>query len=129
MNPVKAGGVKGLACLVFITINNRAKGMIDYYETKSQPVTRVMVWQADKKVKANKGAAGIDEMSWQDLDNDLSVQLYKLWNRLTSGSYFPKAVRQVEIPKSSGGVRKLGIPTILDRIAQEVVRTHLAGIV
>jgi RNA-directed DNA polymerase len=102
--------------------------MIDYYETKSQPVTRVMVWRAYKKVKASKGAAGIDEMSWQDLDNDLSKQLYKLWNRLTSGSYFPLAVRQVEIPKSSGGVRKLGIPTILDRIAQEVVRTHLERI-
>ena len=102
--------------------------MIDYYETKSQPVTRVMVWQAYKKVKANKGAAGIDEMSWQDLDNDLSKQLYKLWNRLTSGSYFPMPVRQVEIPKSAGGVRKLGIPTILDRIAQEVVRTHLERI-
>lgn len=103
--------------------------MIDYYETKSQPVTRVMVWQAYKKVKANKGAAGIDEMSWQDLDNDLSAQLYKLWNRLTSGSYFPMAVRQVEIPKSSGGVRKLGIPTLIDRIAQEVVRTHLERLV
>jgi RNA-directed DNA polymerase len=103
--------------------------MIDYYETKSQPVTRVMVWQAYKKVKANKGAAGIDEMSWKDLDNDLSAQLYKLWNRLSSGSYFPQAVRQVEIPKSSGGVRKLGIPTIIDRIAQEVVRTHLERIV
>ena len=58
--------------------------MIDYYETKSQPVTRVMVCQAYKKVKANKGAAGIDEMSWQDLDADLGKQLYKLWNRLTS---------------------------------------------
>lgn len=103
--------------------------MIDYYETKSQPVTRVMLWQAYKKVKANKGAAGIDEMSWKDLDNNLSAQLYKLWNRLTSGSYFPEAVRQVEIPKSTGGARKLGIPTILDRIAQEVVRTYLERIV
>jgi group II intron reverse transcriptase/maturase len=68
-------------------------------------------------------------MSWQDLDKDVSSQLYKLWNRLTSGSYFPMAVRQVEIPKSSGGVRKLGIPTIVDRIAQEVVRTYLERIV
>src|SRR4051795_9873828 len=107
MNPVKAGGVKGLACLVFITINNRAKGMIDYYETKSQPITRMMVWQAYKKVKANKGAAGIDEVSWADLDKELSHQLYKLWNRLTSGSYYPMPVREVTIPKTSGGVRKL----------------------
>lgn len=103
--------------------------MIDYYETKSQPVTMVMVLQACKSVRANKGAGGIDEMSWQDLDKDLSGQLYKLWNRLSSGSYFPMAVREVEIPKSSGGVRKLGIPTILDRIAQQVVKTHLERIV
>lgn len=61
--------------------------------------------EAYKKVKANKGAAGIDEVSWQDLDKDLSQQLYKVWNRLTSGSYFPKPVRQVAIAKSSGGVR------------------------
>ena len=99
--------------------------MIDYYETKSQPITRVMVIQAYKKVKANKGSSGIDEMSWADLDKDLSSQLYKLWNRLTSGSYFPKPVKEVEIEKKSGGVRKLGIPTILDRIAQDVVKTHL----
>ena len=103
--------------------------MIDYYETKSQPITRVMVWQAYKKVKANKGSAGIDYMSWVDLDNDLSRQMYKLWNRLTSGSYFPMPVKEVAIEKKSGGERKLGIPTILDRIAQEVVKTHLERIV
>jgi RNA-directed DNA polymerase len=103
--------------------------MIDYYETKSQPITRLMVWQAYKKVKANKGAAGIDEVSWAELDKDLNAQMYKLWNRLTSGSYYPMPVREVIIPKTSGGVRKLGIPTIVDRIAQEVVRTHLERIV
>ena len=103
--------------------------MIDYYETKSQPITRVMVWQAYKKVRANKGSAGIDEMSWKDLDEDRSKQLYKLWNRLTSGSYFPMPVKEVIIEKQSGGERKLGIPTILDRIAQEVVKTHLERIV
>lgn len=64
-------------------------------------------------------------MSWADLERDLDRQLYKLWNRLSSGSYFPPVVRQVEIPKKDGGVRKLGIPTLLDRIAQEAVRTHL----
>ena len=104
--------------------------MIDYYETKSQPITRVMVWRAYKKVRANKGSGGIDEMSWADLDKDLKAQLYKLWNRLASGSYFPMPVREVEIAKESGaGVRKLGIPTILDRIAQEVVKSHLELIV
>lgn len=60
--------------------------MIDYYQTKSQPITRVMVMQAYKKVRANKGSAGVDEMSWADLDKDLAAQLYKLWNRLSSGT-------------------------------------------
>ncbi len=103
--------------------------MIDYYETKSQPITRVMVLQAYRKVKANRGSAGIDEMSWADLEKDLSAQLYKLWNRLTSGSYFPMPVKEVEIDKRGGGKRKLGIPTIIDRIAQEVVKTPLERIV
>lgn len=101
--------------------------MIDYY-AKSQPITRVMVWQAYKKVKANKGSGGIDEMSWADLDKVCNEQLYKLWNRLNSGSYQPMPVREVEINKSSGGVRRLGIPTILDRIAQQVVKSHLERI-
>jgi RNA-directed DNA polymerase len=89
-----------------------------------------MVWKAYKKVKANKGSGGVDEMRWEDLDKDLNAHLYRLWNRLSSGSYFPMAVREVEIKKDAGaGVRKLGIPTILDRIAQEVVKTHLERIV
>jgi RNA-directed DNA polymerase len=99
--------------------------MIHYYETKSQPITRVMVFQAYKKVKANKGAAGIDQMSWDYLDKNLKTELYKLWNRLTSGSYFPLPVKQVEIAKKDGGSRKLGIPTLLDRIAQQVVKHEL----
>jgi len=103
--------------------------MIDYYETKSQPITRVMVIQAYRKVKTNRGSAGIDEMSWTDLEKDLAKQLYKLWNRLTSGSYFPLPVKEVGIGKKGGGVRKLGIPTILDRIAQEVVKSQLERIV
>ena len=103
--------------------------MIDYYETRSQPITRAMVWQAYQKVKSNKGSSGIDNMDWETLDRDLSSWLYMLWNRLSSGSYFPKAVKEVAIKKKSGGVRKLGIPTILDRIAQEVVKSHLERIV
>jgi len=99
--------------------------MIDYYETKSQPISRVMVLKAYHKVKENKGSGGIDNMTWDELDKNLSKNLYKLWNRLTSGSYFPSAVKEVEIKKKDGGVRKLGIPTILDRIAQQVVRAHL----
>jgi group II intron reverse transcriptase/maturase len=99
--------------------------MIDYFETKSQPITRVMVWQAYKVVRANKGAAGVDGMNWQYLIRNERRLLDKLWNRLSSGSYFPPPVRQVEIPKGGGGTRKLGIPTLLDRIAQEVVKHHL----
>ncbi|SMO78025.1 group II intron reverse transcriptase/maturase [Solitalea koreensis] len=99
--------------------------MIDYFETKSQPITKVMVWQAYKKVKANKGSSGIDGMSWEYLDKYKKTELYQLWNRLTSGSYFPGPVRQVDIAKKAGGVRQLGIPTLLDRIAQEVVKHQL----
>ena len=99
--------------------------MIDYHETKSQPITRFMVWHAYQKVRLNKGSSGIDGLSWDAIDKNRSLLLYTLWNRLSSGSYFPKAVREVAIRKKSGGLRKLGIPTILDRIVQEVVKTHL----
>ena len=99
--------------------------MIDYYETKSQPITMAMVIKAYRKVKSNKGSGGIDCMGWEDLEKDRKQHLYKLWNRLSSGSYFPPPVKEVEITKKDGGVRKLGIPTLLDRIAQEVVKAHL----
>lgn len=99
--------------------------MIDYYETKSQPITRQMVWQAYQKVKVNRGSAGIDDMSWGYLEQHAKTELYKLWNRLSSGSYFPMPVMQVEIAKGDGGVRKLGIPVLLDRIAQQVVKHQL----
>ena len=84
-----------------------------------------MVLKAYHKVKENRGSGGIDNMTWEELDKNPSKHLYKLWNRLTSGSYFPNAVKEVEIKKKDGGIRKLGIPTILDRIAQQVVRAHL----
>lgn len=88
-----------------------------------------MVWQAYKKVRSNRGSSGVDNMTWNELENNLKTIMYKLWNRLTSGSYFPQAVKEVSIQKSDGGVRKLGIPTLLDRVAQEVVKTHLEKIV
>lgn len=103
--------------------------MIDYYETKSQPITKAMVWQAYKEVKSNAGSGGIDNMDWKYLQANASTELYKLWNRLSSGSYFPQAVKQVAIPKKGGGSRYLGIPTLLDRIAQQVARKHLERIV
>jgi len=73
--------------------------MINYYETKSQPIARVMVWQAYKEVKSNAGSGGIDKMSWDYLQKNASTELYMLWNRLSSGSYFSQAVKQVAISK------------------------------
>ena len=70
------------------------------------------VWEAFKRVKANQGAAGVDALSIADFEVDLSNNLYKLWNRLSSGSYFPPPVRRVDIPKADGGTRPLGIPTV-----------------
>ena len=86
------------------------------------------VWEAFKRVKANQGAAGVDGQSIADFEADLSNNLYKLWNRLSSGSYFPPPVRRVDIPKADGGTRPLGIPTVADRIAQEVARRYLEPI-
>jgi group II intron reverse transcriptase/maturase len=83
------------------------------------------VWDAYKRVKANRGAAGVDGQSITDFDENLSKNLYKLWNRLASGSYFPPPVRRVEIPKGDGRTRALGIPTVADRIAQMVVTRFL----
>lgn len=94
-------------------------------ETKSLPISKLMVWDAYKKVKANRGSAGVDGQSLADFEARLSDNLYKLWNRLASGSYFPPAVREVEIPKKDGGKRKLGIPTVSDRIAQMVIKDLL----
>lgn len=91
---------------------------------KSVPVSREMVWAAYKKVKANKGSAGIDETSMEEFDADRSKHLYKLWGRVASGSYFPPPVKKVGISKKDGGTRKLGIPTIADRIGQMVIKDY-----
>ena len=80
------------------------------------------VWAAFKRVKANRGAAGVDGQSVEDFEARLTANLYKLWNRLSSGSYMPSPVRRVDIPKARGGTRALGIPAVADRVAQEVVR-------
>jgi len=76
-------------------------------------------------VKANQGTAGVDGQSIEEFESQLTGNLYKLWNRLSSGSYLPPPVRRVDIPKANGGTRPLGIPTVADRIAQEVVRRYL----
>ena len=78
---------------------------------KSIEISRELVLASWKSVKSNAGSAGIDEQSIADFESDLSKQLYKVWNRMSSGSYFPPPVKAVEIPKRSGGKRRLGIPT------------------
>ena len=92
---------------------------------KSFEISKWAVWEAYRRVKANKGGAGVDEQSIEEFEQDLSGNLYKLWNRLSSGSYFPPPVRAVEIPKRDGSSRTLGVPTVADRIAQVVVRSYL----
>lgn len=86
-------------------------------KTKSFSISKHMVWEAYLRVKANKGAAGVDEISIERFEEHLKDNLYKLWNRMSSGSYMPPPVRAVSIPKASGGERTLGIPTVADRIA------------
>jgi RNA-directed DNA polymerase len=89
-------------------------------------IPKQLVWEAYKRVRANKGAAGVDGQSIEDFETDLRGNLYKIWNRMSSGTYFPPPVRAVEIPKPhGGGTRMLGIPTVADRIAQTVVALQL----
>jgi len=92
---------------------------------KSFEISKQAVWEAWLRVKANKGAAGVDEQSIAEFERNLEGNLYRLWNRLSSGSYFPPPVRAVEIPKRDGSSRMLGVPTVADRIAQTVVRSYL----
>lgn len=94
-------------------------------EAKPFCISKNEVWEAYKRVKANKGAAGVDDESIEDFERNLKDNLYKLWNRMSSGSYFPPPVRAKEIAKKSGGKRKLGIPTVADRIAQQVAKMKL----
>lgn len=93
--------------------------------TKPFDIPKVLVWKAFKRVKANGGSAGIDCESIEDFERDLSDNLYKLWNRMVSGSYFPPPVKAVPIPKRSGGTRTLGVPTVADRIAQTAIKMVL----
>lgn len=95
--------------------------------TKPYDISKRMVLEAYRHVRANQGAAGIDGESIEMFEADLSRNLYKLWNRMSSGSYFPPPVKQVEIPKKQGGVRILGVPTVADRIGQQVVKARIEG--
>jgi RNA-directed DNA polymerase len=92
---------------------------------KPWSIPKRWVWDAYKRVKANGGAAGVDDQSITEFERDLKNNLYKLWNRMSSGSYFPPPVKRVQIGKREGGSRPLGIPTVSDRIAQAVVKAYL----
>ena len=97
-------------------------------ETAGKPfdISKWDVWEAYQKVKENQGAPGVDKQTLVDFEKDLKGNLYKIWNRMSSGTYFPPPVRAVEIPKPhGGGTRTLGIPTVADRVAQTVVARHL----
>ena len=91
-------------------------------KTKSFIISKWQVLKAYELVKANAGVAGVDQQSLSNFELNLKGNLYKLWNRLSSGSYFPPPVKAVAIPKKAGGERILGIPTVSDRIAQMVVK-------
>ena len=93
--------------------------------TKPFSIAKQLVWKAYKQVKANHGVAGVDDQSIAEFEGNLKDNLYKLWNRLSSGSYFPPPVKVVAIAKKDGGQRQLGIPTVADRIAQTVVTRAL----
>jgi RNA-directed DNA polymerase len=94
-------------------------------EAKPYDISKHLVWKAWKQMRENQGAAGVDGVSLAAFEKDLKGNLYKIWNRMSSGSYLPPPVRLVEIPKANGGVRPLGIPTVADRVAQTVVKMVL----
>lgn len=98
-------------------------------EAKPFSISKQEVWEAYQKVKANQGAAGVDGQSITAFETRVKDNLYRIWNRMSSGSYFPPPVRTVTIPKANGGERMLGIPTVSDRIAQMVVKSRLEPVV
>ena len=106
--------------------DERAKARQD----KPFAIPKQLVWEAYRRVAANKGAPGVDGQALDEFEADLEGNLYKIWNRMSSGTWFPPPVRAVEIPKPHGaGVRVLGVPTIADRIAQTVTAMYLEPLV
>jgi RNA-directed DNA polymerase len=106
-----------------VLINQQWEESVDI--AKPFEISKRLVWDAWKKIKANGGTYGVDFQSIEAFEEDLAGNLYKLWNRMSSGSYFPPPVRRVEIPKGKDGKRPLGIPTVADRTAQMVVKMLL----
>jgi len=123
MKPGNAGGAKGPDTLAAgrgqpVMGGTASRG-------KAYDIPKQLVWEAYQQVKANRGAAGVDGQSLAAFEEDLKGNLYKVWNRMSSGSYFPPPVKLVEIPKDNGGTRPLGIPTVADRVAQTVAKMVL----
>src|SRR5581483_1981601 len=125
MKWAKADGAKGGVCSEATSVRPTRKGRSLKDEAKPFCISRWEVWEAYLRVKSNQGAAGLDGQSIEDFEGDLKKNLYRIWNRMSSGSYFPPPVRTVKIPQANGGERTLGIPTVSDRIAQMVVKNRL----
>ena len=98
-------------------------------QSKPFDISKQEVWEAYKCVKRNNGTAGSDGQTIEEFEKDLKANLYKIWNRMSSGSYFPPEVKLVEIPKKDGKQRPLGIPTVSDRIAQQVAKKRLEPLI
>lgn len=124
---MKASSSEGAASSSFPTVST-SDGRNLGRRAKPFGISKRDVWVSYKRIKANRGAAGVDGQSIAEFEENLEDNLYKLWNRMASGSYFPPPVRRVEIPKGDGRTRPLGIPTVADRIAQMVVKTYLEPI-
>lgn len=112
-----------LSSRVYVSTQKKEEEYINM--TKPLSISKELVWEAYKQVKDNKGAAGIDQESIDQFELNLKDNLYRIWNRMASGSYFPPPVKAVLIPKKSGGTRTLGVPTVSDRVAQTVVKSIL----
>ncbi len=132
-----AGGTEQFVVVMKVGNSTGAKGLRWYNEltvnylggavSKSKPfeISKAEVWKAWQQVEANRGGYGVDLQSLEEFKLRLKDNLYKLWNRMSSGSYFPPSVRGVDIPKANGGIRRLGIPTVSDRVAQAVIKNLL----
>jgi group II intron reverse transcriptase/maturase len=110
---------------LFLNNSELKRRMMQEEKTKSLPVSKRMVYDSYLKTVSKQGGSGIDRESIEMFNSNMSKNLYKIYNRMASGSYFPPAVRTVFIPKKQGGLRPLGIPTVGDRIAQGVVKDYL----
>jgi RNA-directed DNA polymerase len=128
MKPAKTDGPKGLRHSAS-NDDQPEPGRNRSSEAKPFKISKKIVWEAYEKVKKNRGAAGVDSESIEEFERNLKNNLYRIWNRMSSGTYFPPPVRKVEIAKHDGGLRTLGIPTVSDRIAQTVAKLYLEPIV